>query len=69
MKRGAVMRIPVTQDRRCPRSMLSILRRLERLWPRAMHEYVEGGKRELVGLDRGQVQTIRVAPRMVAEGL
>ena len=46
MKSGAVMRIPVTLYRRCPRSLLWILRRLERPWPWAMHEYVLGLKRE-----------------------
>ncbi len=50
MKSGAVMRLPVTLYRSCPRSLLWILRRLERLWPWAMHEYVLGVKRELVGL-------------------
>ena len=49
MKSGAVMRIPVTLYRRCPRSFLWILRRLERLWPWAMHEYVLGLKQEQVG--------------------
>ncbi len=43
-KSGAVMRIPVTLYRRCPRRLLWILRRLERLWPWAMHEYVLGMK-------------------------
>lgn len=42
MKSGAVMRIPVTLYRRCPRSLLWILKRLERLWPWAMHQYVLG---------------------------
>jgi ubiquinone/menaquinone biosynthesis C-methylase UbiE len=51
VKSGAVMRIPVTLYRKCPRSLLWILRRLERLWPWAMHEYVLGVKREMVDLD------------------
>lgn len=50
MESGAVMRIPVTLYRRCPKSLLWILRRLEGLWPWAMHEYVLGVKREMVGL-------------------
>ena len=41
---GHVMRIPVTTYRRCPRLLLPILRRLERLWPWPMHEYVLGEK-------------------------
>ncbi len=41
---GSVMRIPVTLYRRCPRSLLWILRRSERLWPWPMHEYVLGVK-------------------------
>src|SRR5438445_1518755 len=44
MKSGAVMRIPVTLYRKCPRTLLWILRRLERVWPWAMHEYVLGVK-------------------------
>src|SRR6266571_8569860 len=43
---GSVMRIPVTLYRRCPKSLIWILRRLERLWPWAMHEYVLGVKLE-----------------------
>jgi len=39
---GSVMRIPVTLYRRCPRLLLPILKRLERLWPWPMHEYVLG---------------------------
>src|SRR5437879_1920983 len=46
VKSGSVMRIPVTLYRRCPKSPLWILRRLERIWPWAMHEYVLGAKRE-----------------------
>ena len=41
---GSVMRIPVTLYRRCPRSLLWILKRLERLWPWPMHDYVLGEK-------------------------
>ena len=41
---GHVMRIPVTTYRRCPRLLLPILRRLERLWPWPMHDYVLGEK-------------------------
>jgi len=41
---GHVMRIPVTTYRRCPGLLLPILRRLERLWPWPMHEYVLGEK-------------------------
>src|SRR5438552_6548560 len=40
--RGSVMRVPVTLYRRCPRSLLWVLRRLDSLWPWAMHEYVLG---------------------------
>jgi hypothetical protein len=47
MKSGAVIRIPVNLYRRCPKSLLWILRRLGRLWPWAMHEYVVGEKGEL----------------------
>src|SRR6266516_2154808 len=43
-KSGAVMRIPVTLYRRCPRRLLWILRRLERTWPWAMQDYVLGVK-------------------------
>jgi ubiquinone/menaquinone biosynthesis C-methylase UbiE len=39
---GSVMRTPVTIYRRCPRLFLPILRRLERLWPWSMHDYVLG---------------------------
>ena len=39
---GSVMRIPVTFYRRCPRLFLPILKRLERLWPWPMHDYVLG---------------------------
>ena len=42
VKSGSVMRTPVTLYRRCPKSLLGILRRLERFWPWAMHEYVLG---------------------------
>src|SRR5438876_5049752 len=41
---GSVMRIPVTLYRRCPRPFLPILKRLERLWPWPMHDYVLGSK-------------------------
>src|SRR3989442_6446888 len=41
---GCVMRTPVTIYRRCPRLVLPILRRLERLWPWPMHDYVLGEK-------------------------
>ena len=43
-KSGSVMRIPVTLYRRCPRLFLPLLKRLERLWPWPMHEYVLGVK-------------------------
>ncbi len=43
-KNGSVMRIPVTVYRRCPRLILPILKRLERLWPWPMHDYVLGVK-------------------------
>ena len=39
---GSVMRIPVTMYRRCPKRLLWILKRLDRLWPWPMHEYVLG---------------------------
>jgi len=41
---GSVMRIPVTAYRKCPRLLLPILKRLERLWPWPMHDYVLGEK-------------------------
>jgi len=44
VRSGSVMRIPVTLYRRCPRSLLGIIRRSERLWPWPMHEYVLGVK-------------------------
>ena len=44
VKSGSVMRIPVTVYRRCPRSFLWILKRLDRLWPLPMHDYVLGEK-------------------------
>jgi len=39
---GSVMRIPVTLYRRSPRLLLWMLKRLERIWPWAMHDYVLG---------------------------
>ncbi len=39
---GSVMRIPVTMYRRCPKRLLWILKRLDRLWPWPMHDYVLG---------------------------
>ena len=39
---GSIMRMPVTLYRRCPKHLLWILRRLERLWPWPMHDYVLG---------------------------
>jgi len=39
---GSVMRVPVTLYRRCPKRLLWILRRLEKLWPWAMHDFVLG---------------------------
>jgi len=44
VRSGSVMRIPVTVYRRCPRSLLGIMRWLERLWLWPMHEYVLGVK-------------------------
>ena len=41
---GSVMRIPVTLYRKCPRLLMPILKRLERLWPWPMHGYVLGSK-------------------------
>ncbi len=41
---GSVMRIPVTLYRRCPRFLLPILKRSERLWPWPMHQYVLGSR-------------------------
>ena len=41
---GSVMRIPVTVYRKCPRLLLPILKRFERLWPWPMHDYVLGVK-------------------------
>jgi ubiquinone/menaquinone biosynthesis C-methylase UbiE len=43
---GSVMRIPVTLYRRCPRFLLPILKRSERLWPWPMHQYVLGSRSE-----------------------
>jgi ubiquinone/menaquinone biosynthesis C-methylase UbiE len=42
VRSGSVMRMPVTVYRRCPRSLLWILKRLERIWPWPMHDYVLG---------------------------
>jgi len=44
VKSGSVMRVPVTVYRRCPGLLLRILKRLERLWPCSMHDYVLGEK-------------------------
>ncbi len=44
LRSGAVMRIPVTLYRRCPSSLLSVLKRLEILWPWPMHGYLIGSK-------------------------
>ncbi len=44
VRRGPVMRVPVTFYRRCPSSLLWILRRLEKIWPWPMHDYVLGEK-------------------------
>lgn len=41
---GSVMRIPVTLYRRCPKSLLGILKWLDRLWPWPMHQYVLGAR-------------------------
>ena len=41
---GSVMRTPVTIYRRCPKMLLPILKRFERLWPWSMHDYVLGVK-------------------------
>ena len=41
---GSVMRIPVTIYRRCPKLLLPILKKFERLWPLPMHDYVLGVK-------------------------
>ena len=43
-RNGSVMRIPVTIYRRCPRFLLPILKRSERLWPWPMHQYVLGSR-------------------------
>src|SRR6266699_1796700 len=40
VRSGSVMRIPVTLYRKSPRLLLPILKRLERLWPWPMHDYV-----------------------------
>jgi ubiquinone/menaquinone biosynthesis C-methylase UbiE len=48
-RNGPVMRIPVTAYRRCPRLLLPILKRFEKLWPWPMHDYVLGEKRDLMG--------------------
>lgn len=48
---GCVMRVPVTLYRGCPRSVLWILRLLERLWPWPMHEYLLGVKNEGAATD------------------
>jgi len=44
LRNGSVMRIPVTLYRRCPKGLLWILKRLERVWPWSMHDYVLGEK-------------------------
>jgi ubiquinone/menaquinone biosynthesis C-methylase UbiE len=44
IRSGTVMRIPVTLYRKCPGSFVWILKRLERLWPWPMHDYVLGEK-------------------------
>ena len=44
LRNGSVMRIPVTLYRRCPKRLLWILKRLERVWPWPMHDYVLGEK-------------------------
>ena len=44
VRSGPVMRMPVTVYRRCPRLFLPLLRRLERIWPCPMHDYVVGEK-------------------------
>ena len=41
---GSVMRVPVTLYRKCPRLLIPVLKRLERLWPWPMHSYVLGSK-------------------------
>jgi ubiquinone/menaquinone biosynthesis C-methylase UbiE len=46
VRTGSVMRIPVTLFRRSPRFLLPILKRLERLWPWPMHQYVLGSRHE-----------------------
>jgi ubiquinone/menaquinone biosynthesis C-methylase UbiE len=38
IRSGFVMRLPVTVYRRCPRLLLLVMRRLERLWPWPMHD-------------------------------
>ena len=42
LRNGSVMRIPVTLYRRCPKRLLWILKRLGRVWPWPMHDYVLG---------------------------
>lgn len=44
VRSGSVMRLPVTLYRRCPKLLLPILKRIERLWPFPMHQYVLGSK-------------------------
>ncbi len=39
---GAVLRLPVTLYRRCPKSLIGILERLDHFWPWPTHEYVLG---------------------------
>src|SRR2546425_9031036 len=52
VRSGSVLRIPVSLYRRCPKSLLWILKRLERLWPWPMHEYVLGLKPPGGGIGR-----------------
>lgn len=44
LRSGSVMRIPVTLYRKCPRPLLPLLMRLERMCPWSMHQYVSGTK-------------------------
>lgn len=38
LRSGSVMRIPVTLYRKCPRPLLPLLTRLQRIWPWSMHQ-------------------------------
>jgi len=42
--RGSVMRIPVLIWRRCPKHLIRLMAKVDRLWPWPMHDFVLGKK-------------------------